>query len=81
MEAVKIHQPCPDCGSSDALTINDDGSTKCHSCGKFTPHRYGSADREQKVAANLKRTMLSPCCPVSDLTARKIKRETLNRFG
>lgn len=31
------HQPCPDCGSSDALTINDDGSTKCFSCGKFTP--------------------------------------------
>lgn len=31
------HQPCPDCGSSDALIINDDGSTKCYSCGKFTP--------------------------------------------
>ena len=81
MEAVKIHQPCPDCASSDALTINDDGSTKCHSCGKFTPHRYGSADREQKVSANLRRTMLSPCCPISDLTSRKLKRETLNRFG
>lgn len=32
-----IHQPCPDCGSSDALTINDDGSTKCFSCEKYTP--------------------------------------------
>ena len=31
------HQPCPDCGSSDALTINDDESTKCYSCNKFTP--------------------------------------------
>lgn len=31
------HQPCPDCGSSDALMINDDGSTKCFSCDKFTP--------------------------------------------
>ena len=30
------HQPCPDCGSSDALLINDDGSTKCFSCGKHT---------------------------------------------
>ena len=28
--------PCPDCGSSDALVINDNGSTKCYSCGKFT---------------------------------------------
>ena len=33
----KIHQPCPDCGSSDALQINDNGSTFCHSCHKYTP--------------------------------------------
>ena len=31
------HQPCLDCGSSDALLINDDGSTKCYSCGVFHP--------------------------------------------
>lgn len=34
---AKIHQPCPDCGSSDALQINDNGSTFCHSCHKYTP--------------------------------------------
>ena len=33
----QAHQPCPKCGSSDALLINDDGSTKCFSCGEFTP--------------------------------------------
>ena len=33
--ALSIHQPCPDCGSSDALTINVDGSTKCFSCGTW----------------------------------------------
>ncbi len=32
----EIHQPCPDCGSSDALQINDDGTTYCHSCKKYT---------------------------------------------
>ena len=26
------HQPCPDCGSSDGLLINDDGSTHCFVC-------------------------------------------------
>lgn len=31
------HQPCPDCGSSDALQINNDGSSYCHSCKKYTP--------------------------------------------
>ena len=34
---AKIHQPCPDCGSSDALQINNNGSTFCHSCRKYTP--------------------------------------------
>ena len=33
----QAHQPCPTCGSSDALLINDDGSTKCFSCETFTP--------------------------------------------
>lgn len=33
---TKLHQPCPDCGSSDALTIYDDFQTHCFSCGKHT---------------------------------------------
>ena len=40
----QAHQPCPKCGSSDALLINDDGSTKCFSCGEFTPS--GSPQQE-----------------------------------
>lgn len=33
-EAVKTHLPCPDCGSSDALTEYADGHTYCFSCEK-----------------------------------------------
>tara|TARA_R110000772_G_C13292946_1_gene438192 strand:+ start:1083 stop:2693 length:1611 start_codon:yes stop_codon:yes gene_type:complete len=36
MNYEKIHQPCGDCESSDALTVNLDGSTKCFACGKYT---------------------------------------------
>ena len=32
---VKFHQPCPSCNSSDAVSVNSDGSAKCFSCGKF----------------------------------------------
>jgi len=35
-KAVKTHQPCPDCGSSDALTMYDDGHTYCFSCEQVT---------------------------------------------
>lgn len=31
-KALKTHQPCSDCGSSDALSIYDDGHTFCFSC-------------------------------------------------
>lgn len=41
------HQPCADCGSRDALIINDDGSTKCFSCGA-----YHSNDNSTNAKAN-----------------------------
>jgi twinkle protein len=35
MPFVKMHQPCFECGSSDAAGINDDGSAFCFSCNKY----------------------------------------------
>jgi|TARA_R100001530_G_scaffold55897_1_gene40920 twinkle protein len=34
---IALHKPCPSCKSSDALSINEDGSAKCFSCDKFFP--------------------------------------------
>lgn len=47
------HQPCPDCGSSDALLINDDGSTKCYSCGKYTSSANGEGTPQKQKALPL----------------------------
>ena len=47
--ALLIHQPCPDCGSSDALTINEDNSTKCFSCGVFKP---GDSEQPPMIVMN-----------------------------
>ena len=33
----EYHLPCPECKSSDALSVNEDGSAKCFSCDKFFP--------------------------------------------
>jgi len=43
---VAIHQPCPDCGSSDALAQYDDLHTHCFSCGKTTQ----GAERRSRTA-------------------------------
>ena len=32
---VKHRQPCPSCNGSDPVSINEDGSAKCFSCGTF----------------------------------------------
>jgi twinkle protein len=41
---LKSHQPClnPTCGSSDALSIYDDGHSFCFSCGTLFPSSSGS---------------------------------------
>ena len=40
---VETGLPCPQCGSSDALAVNEDGSSKCFSCGTFDP--IGNSER------------------------------------
>lgn len=32
---IATHQPCDKCGASDALCVNEDGSTFCHSCNTY----------------------------------------------
>ena len=36
-KALKIHQPCQHCGSSDAAAVYDDGHWWCFSCQTYTP--------------------------------------------
>jgi len=40
---IRSHQPCPDCGSSDALAVYDDG-THCFSCGATKKTTDGDLD-------------------------------------
>lgn len=46
---VKLHKPCPSCGSSDALSVYADGGAKCFSCGKSWRHYTGEDDEEEIV--------------------------------
>lgn len=77
LSAEAIHQPCPDCGSSDALTVNTDGSTKCYACGKFT----GAGGKE---AGGEKKTPQSSALLYGSsvgLPARSLTKETCQKWG
>jgi twinkle protein len=71
-DALKTHEPCPDCGSSDALTVYSDSHTHCFSCGKTNYPRKG---RKKNNGLSLISGTVQP------LTKRKISEETCQKWG
>lgn len=43
------HAACPDCGSSDGLSLYDDGHTHCFACGKTTQPKKNPAPRQEAI--------------------------------
>ena len=72
LDFVKTHQPCNDCGSSDALSINSDGSTKCFSCGQFTP-----SNKENIQVSKPSGFLTGTIVPI---TARRINEEVCKKY-
>lgn len=78
----KIHQPCPDCGSSDALSINEDGSTKCFKCGVY---RRDAVDFSEVAYTQASPASKKPIVRHSDafiggLTERRVTTATMTKF-
>ena len=76
------HLPCPACGSSDALSVNENGSAKCFSCDEFFPK--GVEDTGTKKNNSMTKTVreLNVHGGVfAKLTDRSIARETAEKYG
>ena len=77
----KTHQPCPDCGSSDALAYYDWG-TKCFSCDEAKPYKNGNQTQHTpapKKIVNMNQQAKNFI--VSDIPDRKITLDTCKRYG
>ena len=74
-----IHQPCKDCNSSDALQLNEDGSTKCHSCGKFKTNTDNSYV-EQKAESDKGYVFTASEGP-SAVPERGISNRSMSKYG
>lgn len=76
--------PCPTCGSSDGLAMNEDHSTKCFVCDTFTPSTnqqeiYIVIDEEVEVVSSaLKVFKEGSAVSVSD---RRISKSTMEKYG
>ena len=77
----KTHQPCPDCGSSDALAYYEWG-TKCFSCDKARPYKNGNQMQNIQAPKKIVNMNKQPKNFItSDIPDRKISAETCKRYG
>ena len=78
---VKYHLPCPKCASSDALSENTDGSSKCFSCGTFFPKYREPSNisynqpKSKPMSAIVNEGVYAP------LSDRKISLETAKKYN
>ena len=77
--------PCGNCGSSDAKAINKDGSSKCFSCGKFTPasayQRKAESEDYQSNVVPMPTKGVTMDGVFAALSDRSIKAETAKLYG
>ena len=87
---IKTHVPCTNCGSSDARSINEDGSSYCFSCATFFPEDTGTNINyergDMQVAEDFnneqKLTDLNyHTGSISSITDRGINSETCKKYG
>ena len=80
---IKYHVPCSACGSSDAVSVNEDGSAKCFSCDKFYPkYERGTMSMEQYTTQKKISNESNVHGGIfAKLTDRNITKETAQKYG
>ena len=81
MSFVETNLPCPDCGSSDARAVDDNGWSKCFSCGKNTPLDKVEESFEVEAIILNEDYDASEGVIYRDLKDRKISVNAMEKFG
>ena len=81
LKFTKLHLPCPACGSSDALSVNENGSAKCFSCDKFFPKGVDGQAVTPTQTNETIREVNAHGGVFAKLTDRSISRETAEKYG
>ena len=75
--AIRVHLPCPDCGSHDALCEYSDGHTYCFSC-----HTYHGAEESKGVGSSKTKAIIPiENMKLDSLRARGITEETCRAYS
>ena len=77
-DIVKLHQPCPHCGSSDALSVYADGGAKCFSCG-WVWKQFEKGDVKKVADVGIKED--AGRFPADGIPDRGLTADTCKRYG
>lgn len=77
---IRAHQPCEDCGSSDAKSFYDDGSSYCFSCQKY---RKASGEVQTLSEEEFEKKLLESIekGKFRDIPDRGLTRATCEKYG
>lgn len=75
------HEPCEDCGSSDAKGVYEDQSTYCFSCSKYHSPKENEDSEKKTVKKPTGSLSQYDELVVAPLEARGITQETCEKFG
>jgi twinkle protein len=78
-QQIKAHLPCPDCGSSDALTEYDWG-TRCFACGKATRNKEFKEVPQKLTSVKTQMTNINDLT-YSSVVDRGLSRDTCLTYG
>jgi twinkle protein len=81
MAFVKYHLPCKECGSSDAVSLNADGSAYCFSCGTLINNYLDDEVSTTRRNKKMQDSDLNSGASFNTLTDRKISLNTAKFYG
>ena len=86
MGFVAFHKPCPSCGGSDPVSINEDGTAKCFSCDTFFKDYESAMGGNVADFSSFKRSNDNASFSENKsfyhaLTDRSISLETAKKYG
>ena len=80
MTFIKHHLACPQCGGSDPVSLNEDGSAKCFSCETYFLNYNKALEGEIVTEKETDTTALHGGDYVA-LTDRRISEATAKKYG
>ena len=87
MPFVKFHLPCPSCGGSDPVSVNDNGSGYCFSCTKYFPNYAEPEGQLTDTVTDIQEYKRNnamddtTAATFNELTDRKISLATAKKYG